>query len=624
MGRILSSVSEEYSIGQNSLQLQDPTTRYIVDSSSYSLSHSITNSPHYPIPTENQRLRFEGPHAISDTRNSLMYSQQLTLAEFKALASSSKEDEESRLDAYKSHSDPSSQCEVFPLSSPIPRPRQSSVDAFLCADNYLSSDARCAAVYSKYDLNWTSLENYLEHWDTLSREDQLSLRALVHSDLHGNANRFGLKKLNLESHLLLSLGCDMTNIVNNGKDAISSNLLAMGAELGYSRACLDNRAVDPKTCLRAARKFSKEHSVASLFKAGFVSFQCVISSDDTYRKADREKYHEFFRENASMFARWVKRKKIYSLVYSHEVSVDSILGQKYRPHTHLIFFVPRVPGGDYSSVRMLEEEFNARFSDRVLSFVRDDVSGVFEPKVAKKFKDIERSLDYLHRCYSLADQYTREVRSDNIRELNRKTVETYHTLIALFRSESINGGVRRFKSSYIPTVKEAEDYKHPLLQKKAKSPTIIKLAKVSTETIQEHDTITEDSTALSASREDCQGNLCSPQRPAFESRMESSSRLGRIQSRKSVCSTSSRESASKSGQSSSIRSGHSKQRTKVRPGYASQRVCKQPAQNQRAGRCGTAKSRSKSADRAADQPNARRRAKSFQKHDACTSGSTSD
>jgi hypothetical protein len=549
-----------------------------------------------------------------------MTSQQLTLAEFKALASSSKEDEESRLASYKSHSDYSDHSEVFPLSSAIPRPRQSSVDAFLCADNYLSSDARCAAVYSKYDLNWTSLENYLEHWDTLSREDQLSLRALVHSDLHGNANRFGLKKLNLESHLLLSLGCDMTNIVNNGKDAISSNLLYMGAELGYSRACLDNRGVDPKTCLRAARKFSKEHSVASLFKAGFVAFQCVISSDDTYRKADREKYHEFFRENASMFARWVKRKKILSLVYSHEVSVDSILGQKYRPHTHLIFFVPRVPGGDYS-VRMLEEEFNARFSDRVLSFVRDDVSGVFEPKVAKKFKDIERSLDYLHRCYSLADQYTREVRSENIRELNKKTVETYHTLIELFRSGSIKGGVRRFKSSYIPTVKEAEDYKHPLLQKKAKSPTIIKLAKVSTETTQEHDTITEDSTALSASREDCQGNLCSPQRPAFESRMESKVCFRRVRPGKSVCSTSSRVSTSESSKGSCIRGRYSRQRTKVRPGYASQGVCGKPSKNQRAGRCSTEKSRSKSSDRAADQSNACGRAKSFQKHDACSSGS---
>ena len=547
-----------------------------------------------------------------------MFSQQLTLAEFKALASSSKEDEAARLDIYKPFEDDS--CDyAFPLSSAIPRPRQSSVDRFLCADNYLTSDAHCAAVYSKYDLNWTSLENYLEHWDILSREDQLSLRALVHSDLHGNANRFGLKKLNLESHLLLSLGCDMSNIVNNGKDAISSNLLYMGAELGYSRACLDNRGVDPKTCYRAARKFRKEHSVEALFKAGFVAFQCVISSDESYRKADREKYHSFYRENAAMFARWVKRKKILSLVYSHEVSVDSILEQKYRPHTHLIFFVPRALEYD---VRALEEEFNARFPDRVLSFARDDVSGVFEPKVAKKFKDIERSLDYLHRCYSLADQYTREVRNDNIRELNKKTVETYHTLIELFRSDSIKGGVRRFKSSYIPATKEAEDYKHPLLQKKAKSPTIRKLTKVSTETIQEHDTITKASAAPSIARKDSQGNICSPQRSAVESRMESKICFRRVRSRKSVCSTSSRVSASESPKGSCIRSRYSRQRTKVRSGYASQGVCGKPSKNQRAGRCSTEKSRSKSSDRAADQSNAHGRAKSIQKHDACSSNRT--
>lgn len=539
-----------------------------------------------------------------------MSSQKLTLAEFKGLCTAT--DEETRLDAYKPCED-DSYSTVFSHLSSIPKPRQSSVDAFLCSANYLSSDARSLKpVSSKYDINYTSLEDYLANWDILSREDQLSLRGIVLSDLHGNSNRFGLKKLNLESHLLLSLGCDMTNIVNNGKDAIASNLLAPESALGYSRACLDNRAVDAKTCLRASRKFNKEHSVEALFKSGFVAFQCVISSDESYRKADRERYQTFFRENAAVFALWLKRKKIYSYAYSHEVSVDSILGQKYRPHTHLIFFVPR---SSHYSVQMLAEEFNSRFSDREMHFVMDEVDEVFYPRVSRKFKDIEKSFDYLHRCYSLADQYTREVRSENIQQLNRKVVETYHTLIELFRSDSIKGGVRRFKSSYIPSKDEALDYKHPLLQKKVKSNTIRKLTKVSTETTQEHDTTRQDSTAPSLSRKDCQGNACSPEQPSVEGGMESAVCLGRIRSGEQVCSTDSRESTAFKARKSCVRSGYSSECSKVRRGYASERVCGESSENKRAsGRC-SAKSSRKSSNRTTDARNASPRAEGVSKHD---------
>ena len=358
----------------------------------------------------------------------------------------------------------------YKLSSSVSKPSQASIDGFLCSSSYVSSSERSSReVYSKHDINWTSLEDYLANWDKLSLDDQESLKALVESDLYSNANRFGLKKLNLESHLLLSLGCDMTNIVNNGKDAVSSNLLSKDS-LNYSSSCLDNRAVDAKTCLRASRKFEKEHSVEALFKSGLVAYQCVISPEGTFQKPDRESYQEFFRTNASVFAGWSKRRKILSYVYSHEVSVDSILSQIYRPHTHLIFWIEKGKSEELQKhhVQSLEEEFNSLFTDRSLSYTLSETSLGYAPRESKTLKDISRSIGYLHRCYSLADQYTREVRSTNIQELNRKTVETYHTLIELFRSDSSKGGVRRFKGSHIPGKDELESFKHPLLQKKTK------------------------------------------------------------------------------------------------------------------------------------------------------------
>ena len=144
-------------------------------------------------------------------------------------------DEELRLSAFKYDRSPKA-------------PSDELVRAFKLSHYSLSTSptlARSTCVGDKYDLNWVSIDDYKSNWNILSSEDKSLVGSLLSSDLHKNKNRFGLKKLNLESHLLLNIGCDMTNIVNNGRDSVLSNL--KGLDGRYSEQCLYNRTVDPKT-----------------------------------------------------------------------------------------------------------------------------------------------------------------------------------------------------------------------------------------------------------------------------------------------------------------------------------------------------------------------------------------
>jgi hypothetical protein len=329
-------------------------------------------------------------------------------------------------------------------------------------------------------MNWLSIDSYVKNWTRLSREDQLSIRSLLLSDLNGNANRFGLKRKDLEAHLLLNIGCDMTNIVNNGKDSVASNLLSGSG--AYSSECLDNRAVDPKTCRRFASAFKRDYSVEKLFKAGFEAYQAVITLDSSVHLSlqnsleAKKQIQDFFKSNALQLSKMCHKKRLLpSYLRSHEISVSSLLEGEYEPHTHLMFFVPSSSKKDYSdhqeSLRLVEEEFNRHFSDRKLEILRDS-DGDF--KCGKTFASIEKSIDYLFNAYSLASQYIREIRADNIERLNKATVECYHNLIWLLRADTDCSGVQRFGKSHIPLKSDSLPYLHPLLQKKKKSNTIKK------------------------------------------------------------------------------------------------------------------------------------------------------
>jgi hypothetical protein len=374
----------------------------------------------------------------------------------------------------------------FERSLNIPKPSEAAVDKFRETHFLLSSfgslERRAEGVQHKGDINWCSIDDYIDNWHLLSKEDQLSLRSLCLSDLKGNANRYGVKKLNLESHLLLHIGCDTTNIVNNGRDAVASNLRNPKTR-DYSKFCLEDRTVDPRTCRRVYSKFHKDHDLGLLFKSGFVCYQAVVVADESYKtlgsspEEAKERIHKFFKENSTEFSRLSnKKKKIYSYLYSNEISVDSILSGKYRPHTHIIFFLPKamLVSEQQESVERLEERFNSRFSDRVMRVQRSEYDSRMLPTMVDSFEDIANSVNYLFRAYSLSDQYIREARSTNIRELNKATVECYRNLIWLFKPTEKGEGIHHSRHSRIPKTGQGDNYIHPLLQKNKKRSTMKK------------------------------------------------------------------------------------------------------------------------------------------------------
>jgi hypothetical protein len=420
-------------------------------------------------------------------------SQKITLEEFLSDAHIV-QDEES--DGYQSHYRDTYESK-FEFISKVAKPQDRYLEAFKESHSLFSSSRTSIrssrAITGRYDINWLSPDDYLLNWEKLSKYEQVTFRMLVMSDFKSNSNRYGLKTKNLEAHLLLNLGCDMNNILNSPNCAVRSNLRSPGiwtkdgefVKGDFSTLCSDNRTIDAKTCMRSFYKFNRNHDVEKLFKCGLVCYQLVIRSDSSYRKIlkddpieSKRRIHSFFRENASYLSKLVnKKKKILSYLYSHEISVDSIVKEEYRPHTHSIVFIKRSnPLQEQEEIELIEKEFNSVYSDREMSLERIVKDDSLVPRRGSKFKDIEYSIGYLFRAYSLAEGYLREIRSDNIRELNQKTVECYRNLIWLFKAEEANGlkGVRRFNSSYIPEKNDSTLYKHPLLQKRKKSNTIKK------------------------------------------------------------------------------------------------------------------------------------------------------
>lgn len=328
---------------------------------------------------------------------------------------------------------------------------------------------------SRYDLNWCNVDDYIGYWNKFSDNERESLKSLLYSDTSSNLYRFGLKTRNLEAHLLLSIGCDMNNILNSKKDYVLSNLKINGK---YSKDCVDSRTLDPKTCMRAYKKFSKQYDIEEMFRKGFKSYHGVISLDPKYSKvsdprASKELFQEFFKSNSKALSNLsLKKKKIGGYLYSHEISVDSIENQLYRAHTHIIIFLPKDKKGDplrHLQLEELEETFNSQHTDRKLEMLRTEEE---EFKSNNTYKGLENMIQYLFRSYSLADQYLREITETNIRALNIKTVETYHNLAYFFKSEENHSlkGVRRFGSSQIPK----KDKSDTRLQKEEKSNTIKK------------------------------------------------------------------------------------------------------------------------------------------------------
>jgi hypothetical protein len=411
-------------------------------------------------------------------------SSRLTFEEFIALSSSPSEDcfetrHSCSMSASEENKDSYYYCED--KHGNIPPPSREAIDRFIGSGNDFSSLSSYVTssrpVLSKHSINYTNPNDYVENWHLLSNHEKVVFRKLVLSDTTGNSNRFGLKRKNLETHLLLSLGCDTTNIVSNGKDSILTNL-KNPVDLSYSKHCLDNRTLDPKTCLRAYRKFNNHYDVESLFST-MVCFQAVILQEDKkYSSAElmKKDYQLFFKSNASFFSRMLNKKKcVSSYIYSNEISVDSILCKKYRPHTHLVFFLEKEKNREslFERAKLCADYFNKHNPGKHMSILTSNVDHKEVPKLVSSYKDISKMINYLHNCYSLAETYMREIREDNIPELNHNTKECYRELVWLFKKDTAAlGKVNRVGCARIPKKKAREKKEDSLLQNESESTTI--------------------------------------------------------------------------------------------------------------------------------------------------------
>jgi len=302
---------------------------------------------------------------------------------------------------------------------------------------------------NRYEFDWLNLRAYADNWDCLDSEMQKTIRAFVDSDLRGNNLKHGMKRRDeFHKHLLLLAGCEIWNIRQyTNTNMVLSNLRDQFGN--YSWPWTKDRSIDARDCNQAAYEFIDTYDPGELFRdfnAQIIQFEACSG----YRHQPepgwlaRGLFKLFFKENGAILKAWVRSGLIYSYIYSHEVSCDSILGMRFRPHTHAIVFFKKSPIAPDFEAKM-------RLTDRRVS-----TTGLIHTRYAT----LEKFIRYLYGAYSLVEAYERERRNDNLLNLNRNTVQALRAIMEL------DSGVQRNNHSYIP--EKSQDHRrwvHPLLEK---------------------------------------------------------------------------------------------------------------------------------------------------------------
>ena len=303
---------------------------------------------------------------------------------------------------------------------------------------------------NRYEFDWLNLRAYADNWDYLDYEMQKTIRAFVDSDLFGNNLKYGMKRPGeFHRHLLLLAGCEIWNIREYANtNMVLSNLKDQQGH--YSWPWTRERSIDARDCNQAAHEFINTYDPSELFRdfnAQVIQFEAC--SDYRHQPEpgwlSRELFKRFFQQNASILGDWRRSKLIYSYIYSHEVSCDSILGMQFRPHTHAIVFFRKNPIAPDFEARM-------RLTDRRVTTTE---------QIHTCYATLEKFIRYLYGAYSLVDVYKDERTEDNLINLNRKTVQVLRGIMEL------HSGVQRNNHSRIPEkLRDQQHWVHPLLKKK--------------------------------------------------------------------------------------------------------------------------------------------------------------
>lgn len=327
----------------------------------------------------------------------------------------------------------------------IKKPSSRQIEGFSSQFEYLYFKNAHANAKSKYEFDLLNLKAYIENWDVLDHELQKTLVRFIDSDLSNNGLKQGLKeKYDFVSHLLLLCGAEIWNIRSfKNTNMVLSNLRNLYGK--YPREISKNNIIDARSCRQRFFKFNKIYDLERLFAENncqIVNFEldsgyCEISELNALK---RDQVWNFFRTNLKILKRFQRSRLINSYLYSHEVSVDSILNLRFRPHTHAIVFFPK--GGEPPLLADRLKE-----NGRTLKIM---------PDVHERFSTVEKFVPYLFAAYSPATVYKKEYRDSNVLKLNRNLVRTLHTLLELGKGDANSRSVQRNNHSCIPKRAESK------------------------------------------------------------------------------------------------------------------------------------------------------------------------
>jgi len=302
-------------------------------------------------------------------------------------------------------------------------------------------------IVSRYELNFLNVSDLLVNWGILPTDTQINLVKIIESNWdRRNSSQWGIKKRKderegapLAEHLILLGTMEVQNMVKYGHRIVSCNVID---DRGFRDPNLTNLSIiDPRASTRRIRKWLSKQKPQNLMNemgAMIVLFPSPVEihdvGEDTWRA--RERFNNFFRGVEKQLHGWKKQKSISAFFASHEISVSSIWGSRFNPHTHAVIWLSN------KSLLFLRR-----------AAARGDVQ--YLPKVHTKWNSLKKFIPYTMRVSRIAQAYSTEFPEEgdpkDIVRFNTLAVQTLGKLIDLWKHTNAKGKDRISKSS-IPTV----------------------------------------------------------------------------------------------------------------------------------------------------------------------------
>jgi hypothetical protein len=302
-------------------------------------------------------------------------------------------------------------------------------------------------VVNRYGLNFLNVEDQIRNWHALSTTTQLGLSEIIGSNWERrNSSQWGIKKrveenigLPQAEHLLLLNMVELGNMVKGGERVVFSNLIN---HQGFNHPNITRlNFIDPREAKTRIGKIKKEYKPSELMANHNAMILLFPSPEEIHKVGEdtwraRERYNNFFRGAEKRLHQWVKQGSIRAFFASHEISLTSIWGSRFRPHTHAVIWLT-----DRDRLGFLE---NASATGEVQSL----------PEVHNRWRTLHRFIPYIMRVSRIAPVYRAEFPEEEsakeIIRFNTLAVQAVGKLVDLWKHTNA-GGKDRISKSGIPT-----------------------------------------------------------------------------------------------------------------------------------------------------------------------------